>query len=74
MRLKFNQPAPDGERFARDAFEGQIGKEIPVNMPGGPRSGRIVAAKTANDGQSVELTLDVAMQIPPFGSGSFGPR
>lgn len=71
--MKFNQPAPDGTTFPADAFDGQIGKEVPVNTVGHePKMGRILAAQVADDGRSVELTLDVDVQLPSYGPGSFG--
>ncbi|MFC9429261.1 hypothetical protein [Streptomyces sp. NPDC056987] len=65
MKMSYEQPAPDGATFAADAFEGQIGKEVPVNIPGEEaKKGRIVAAQVAGDGRSVELTVDVDWQMP----------
>lgn len=73
--MKFNQPAPDGTTFTADAFDGQVGKEIPVNTPGNePKMGRVLAAHVADDGRSVELTLEVDVQLPSYGAGSFGFR
>lgn len=57
--MKFDQPAPDDGQFAMDAFASQIGKEIRVNLPDGSRQGRILAAKVAGDGRSVEFDLEV---------------
>lgn len=75
--MKFNQPAGVGERFVAGAFDSQIGKEIPVNLPGGQVQGKILAAKVADDGQSVELDVDLAMPdgpsaAAPPSAGSFG--
>jgi hypothetical protein len=73
MKMSYEQPAPDGATFAADAFDGQIGKEVPVNVPGGGRkTGRVLAAQVAEDGRSVELTLEVDVQLPTYGPGSFG--
>ncbi|GGP55988.1 hypothetical protein [Streptomyces abikoensis] len=73
MKMKYEQPAPSGATFAADAFDGEIGKEVPVNIPGEPpTTGRILAAHVADDGRSVELTLDVDVQIQPYMPGSFG--
>lgn len=73
--MSFRQPAPAGATFAADAFDGQIGKEVPVNIPGEtPKTGRVVAAQVADDGESVELTIDVDVQLPSYGAGSFGLR
>ncbi|MEE2040189.1 hypothetical protein Q8791_23510 [Nocardiopsis sp. CT-R113] len=59
MRMSFVQPAGEGSRFAEGAFDGVIGKTIPVNTPEGRHQGRVVAATVAEDGQSVELTVEV---------------
>ncbi|GGJ86853.1 hypothetical protein GCM10011583_18050 [Streptomyces camponoticapitis] len=73
--MKFEQPAPAGTVFTADAFEGQIGTDVPVNIEGGSaQTGRLVAAKVADGGQSVEMTIDVDVTIPPYGGGSFGLR
>lgn len=74
--MSYEQPAPDGSRFAHDAFEGQIGKEIPVNVEGSsPKRGRLVAATVADDGTSAELQLEVDdLELPAYRGGSFGLR
>jgi hypothetical protein len=83
--MSYEQPAPAGSRFAPDAFEGQIGKEIPVNVPGSepttvglvaatPRTARLVAARVADDGTAVELQLELDGEVPAYGGGSFGFR
>jgi hypothetical protein len=58
-RLKLVQPAAAGERFAPTAWDSQIGKRIPFSV--GERRTRctLVAAQVAEDGLSVELTIDV---------------
>lgn len=71
--MSYKQPAPVGATFAADAFDGQVGKEVPVNIPGeGPKTGRVLAAQVAEDGRSVELTLEIDVQMPTYGPGSFG--
>lgn len=76
MKTKFTQPAPDGSTFTPDAFDSQIGKEIPVNIEGQQqRRGRVVAAEVSPDGQSVELTLDIDVPgsfLSEPSVGSFG--
>lgn len=47
------------ERFSRDAFAGTVGKVLDVVAPDGVRhSGTLIAATVADDGESVELTID----------------
>lgn len=61
-RIEFVQPAGPDERFAADAFDGQVGKVIPFNIegsPGGHVNARVAAAKVSSDGRSVRLTLEV---------------
>lgn len=73
--MSYNQPAPDGGTFSPDAFDSQVGEEIPVRTPDGTtQTGRVVAAKIAEDGQSAELTIDVPIDLPDYGAGSFGFR
>lgn len=45
------------EIFQRGAFDGQIGKTVPVGAPVGG-SGRLVAAEIVDDGQVAVLTLE----------------
>lgn len=72
--MSFKQPAPAGEIFTADAFDSQIGKQLPVNIEGSePKTGRLIAAQVADDGQSVELTIDVDLQVPtPAGRAPVG--
>lgn len=71
--MTYRQPAPAGTTIAPGALDSQVGKEIPVNLPdGGSKPGRVVAAKVADDGQSVELTIEVDITLPPSGPYSFG--
>ncbi|GAA4688035.1 hypothetical protein GCM10023324_48430 [Streptomyces youssoufiensis] len=63
--MTFEQPAPADATFAADAFERQIGKDVPVKREGQePTTGRLVAAKVVDDGRAVELTIDIDMQMP----------
>jgi hypothetical protein len=65
VRFQFVQRAEQHERFAPGCFDSQIGKFVPVNVEGAPHGrGRLVAAEIADDGQSVELTVDT---MPPLG-------
>lgn len=60
MRLTTEQKAPAHTMFAPDSFSDQIGKEVPVQLPGAtPATGRIVAVRVSDDGRSVETTIDV---------------
>lgn len=56
LRLEFG---PD-ERCAPTAFASQVGRTVPVNLPGGDTlSGIITAARVEDDGRSVALTVEV---------------
>jgi len=74
MKMTFNQPAPDGSNFSADAFDSQIGKEIPVNVGRSqPVRGVILSAVVADDGRSAEITIDAPDTPDLFHSaGSFG--
>lgn len=67
--MSYAQSAPQGSTFSADAFGGQIGKEVPVNIEGQaePRQGRITGVEVAADGQSVEITVDVDVPAGFFG-------
>lgn len=69
-RVKTVEHAPQGTAWAPDAFAGNVGKTIPVNTPAGPQEGRVVACVVADDGRSVEFTLDLpADALGPVVSG-----
>lgn len=65
MRLSVVQKADEHERFARDAFDSQIGKTIQVSLGSQTRSGTLVAAEVRPDGRSVALTVEVAATALP---------
>ena len=58
-RFEIVQHAGEGETFAPQAFDGSIGKTVPVKVEGGDSSeATLVAAVVAEDGRSARLTLD----------------
>lgn len=67
MRITYKQPAADGERFAKDAFESQLGKIIlmnyrktedgPVVAPMG--EALLVGADILEEGRVAELTFEI---------------
>lgn len=59
MILELTYLADEHERFARRAFDNQVGKEIPVNLLDDRRTGIIRAAKVADDGKSAVVTVEV---------------
>lgn len=60
MRFRFMHRAEEFERFALNAFDGAIGKPFTLNHLGKTKhQGTLVAAEVAEDGRSVELTVDV---------------
>jgi hypothetical protein len=63
MIFAFTMPARDGEQFAPDAFDSNIGNTIRLGGPIGAVSGVVTAARVAEDGSSVELTID-AIEAP----------
>jgi hypothetical protein len=59
-KLTFWQRATPGERFAPDAFEAQLGKEIKLLVESQHAGvARLLAAKVSEDGTAVELTIEV---------------
>lgn len=79
QRIKVEQSAEPGTTFARDAFDSQIGKTVPMNVEGRAVDGgcKLVGAEVADDGRSVSLTLEVPDgALPGAGTarGSFGIR
>lgn len=77
QRIEVEQPAEPGAQFARDAFDGQVGKTVPMNIEGRAVEGgcTVVGAEVAEDGASVTLTLELpdgALPQPSAPPGSFG--
>jgi hypothetical protein len=67
MRISFDHPAEAGERFAPDAFDVSVGKEVRLSVQGRPSGTcRLVAAEVASDGSSVMLTYDVPNHYGEF--------
>lgn len=59
-RIQLRQPAPAGSGYAPNAFDSQIGKEVPFNIDGNRRGlCAIVAAEVTEDGSAALLTVDV---------------
>jgi hypothetical protein len=72
-RISFWQPAGEHERFASHAFDGAIGKQVPLLK--GPADEDIglcmlVAAEVAEDGTGVLLTIEVLGSAGPVFSPS----
>lgn len=75
MRFKVNMTGGPHDRFTEEAARQQVGKSVPVNMPGQTESGTVVGAKLVNDGRSIELTIDVdppSTEAAMFGSSGAG--
>jgi len=66
--LTFLHRAEPGERFARTAWDNQIGKTVPFNI--GERRIRyrciLIAAEVSEDGSSVQLTIETDDVTPAF--------
>ncbi|OQQ16130.1 hypothetical protein B0675_02260 [Streptomyces sp. M41(2017)] len=68
--MSYEQPAPEGDRFEQGAFDRQVGQDIPVRVEGrDSTTGRLLKAEVADDGRSVELTLDVDIDLPTGSRG-----
>lgn len=62
--IEMSQPAPDGDRYAPEAFAASVGREVTVSAPDGtPATARLVSATVADDGRSVRLVLDVPREF-----------
>ena len=66
-RIVVRQPAPALALFKPDAFASQIGEDIAFTAPGKSGTARLVAARVADDGRSVMLTVDVADGLVDLG-------
>ena len=64
MRIGLTQRADEHERYAPDAWAGNIGKEIPVHVGSITTTGKLVSAVVAEDGRSVVLTVEVEAALP----------
>jgi hypothetical protein len=75
MRLRSDIPAPAGTRFGPHAFDGAVGREVPITGDGRARigHGRIIAAVVALDGRSVTLTLDTDVELAMLGYDPTNP-
>jgi hypothetical protein len=59
MHIQYNIPAGEGEVYARDCFDGHIGKFQTVKIGRIETEAEIVAVKVAADGRSVLWTVDI---------------
>lgn len=57
--ITFTHRLPDGERFAPDAWAGNIGKLVPVKVGNKRLEGIVRHAIVADDGLSVVITIEV---------------
>lgn len=57
MKFTYTQLAGENTKFAPNAFDNQIGKEITVNGIGEPQRGVVVSAVVSDDGSSAEVTV-----------------
>lgn len=66
-QISFWQPAGENERFASHAWDGQLGKQVPLKGPGGEDLGlcTLVSAEVAEDGSGVMLTIEVPDSFSP---------
>ena len=63
VNARFRAPAPSGDRFAPDAFAGQVGKPF-------PHGGVLLAAEVVEDGAAALLTVSIrvpAAKLRPAG-------
>jgi hypothetical protein len=66
MRIKMLHYAGESIRFGPTAFEKSVGKDLRVNLVDGSAVlGKLVKAVVADDGGSVEFTLELPDVIRP---------
>lgn len=59
MQITFPMAAPNGERFAPEAFSSSIGKVVAISYNGQPiGNGRILRAVVSTDGTITEVTYE----------------
>lgn len=58
-KFEITQRATDGGTFAAQAFDGSIGKTVPLATPRGVGEATLVSAMVAEDGRSARLTFDL---------------
>lgn len=71
MKITFTMQAPEGDRFAPTAFDGQIGNDIPVLADVGVSRATLLKAEVAADGETAELTVDGDLRLPPAPLSAF---
>ena len=67
MIVSFRVYAGDGERFAQDAFESAIGREVEFHIGIDSIAGVLTDAAVANDGSYVLVTVESDMPISVTG-------
>lgn len=74
MRIKIVQRAELGERYARSAWDSQVGKTVPFRIGERSASCRLLAAAVSDDGDSVELTIETDAIGPDFDAKFYEQR
>jgi hypothetical protein len=57
--FSFRWPAPKGAVFTQDAADAQVGKTLYTGGINGTWKGDVTAAVVADDGRSMELTVEL---------------
>lgn len=63
MKFTYTQPAGENTKFAPNAFDSQIGKEITLNTPSGVERAIVLSTVVSNDGSSAEITVETAADL-----------
>jgi L-cysteine desulfidase len=66
MKITISQPCEANALFGPNAFKNAIGTTIPFHGPTGVVDAKVLGASVAADGKSVELTLDVPVDLSPL--------
>jgi hypothetical protein len=64
MRITLREFAKPGERFAADAFDGNVGKRVRVNVGPVHTTGVCTSAKVASNGRSVIISVEIEEGTP----------
>ncbi|HKT02150.1 MAG TPA: hypothetical protein VJT31_21690 [Rugosimonospora sp.] len=77
MRFSFRHPAGDQQRFASNAFDSQVGRQVPLTAGDDAQrigTATLVSALVNGDGSDVELTYEVADESTATGFVKAGFR
>jgi hypothetical protein len=69
IEISFQQSAPEGMVFAKDAFRERIGQEIPFQMAGKVIQATVVDVMVNRDGHWALVLVQLPVTFPPLLDG-----